>query len=237
MRLAEIPERWGRDSTGGGFLLTRAISNVADRHEVLQNLELVRENGTLPVPTFPSISLPSTAVESMAGRLLAFKGKRKIVIHLGAGYPSKRWPLTHFVALVRQIREAGLGVPIFIGSEMEKSLLVRYQEQLGRDDLNFMGQTTLAELLALLNQADLFIGNDSGPAHLAALLDKPLVVIFSGTNDFRKWAPWAIRQRLVRHEVPCSPCEEKKCPLERHYCMEDISVDEVFTAVREMLHD
>ena len=236
MRLAGIPERWGRDATGGGFLLTRAISNVPDRHEVLQNLELVQGNGILSTPNFSDLGLRLEEVNALAGQRIRVKDGRKIVIHLGAGYPSKRWPVSHFVRLAKEILEAKLGVPIFIGSEAEKNLLAPHRTQLDRDCLNFIGQTTLEELLALLNQADLFIGNDSGPAHLAALLGRPRVVIFSGTNDFRKWAPWGERQRLIRHEVPCSPCEEKKCPLPRHYCMEDIPVQEVLAAAREMLH-
>ena len=237
MRLAGIPERWGRDATGGGFLLTHAISNIADRHEVLQNLELVQGNGVLPEPEFPPVVLPTRPLNLSAGRLIQGKGERKIVLHIGAGYPSKRWPITHFVALAQKILEANLGVPIFIGNEAEKKLLAPVQNQLGQECLNFIGRTTLEELLLLLNQADLFVGNDSGPAHLAALLGKPRVVIFSGTNDFRKWAPWGGRQRLIRHEVPCSPCEEMKCPLPRHDCMEDIPVEEVFSAIREMLRD
>ncbi len=236
MRFAKIPNRWGRGRTGGGFLLTRS-SPQALKHEVLENVELVKVGGTSERPQFQTPSLPVHSKESIEKWLAPFKAERKIIIHPGAGYPSKRWPLQNFATLVQKIQKEKLGLPIFIGSSEEKNILSSYQNQLKGQFLDLVGKTSLEELLSLLAQADLFIGNDSGPAHLAALLGLKSVVVFSGTNDFRRWAPWSSVLRILHHPVPCSPCEEKECPLERHFCMEDISAEEVFRAVEEMLRD
>lgn len=229
MTFARIPHRWGRGGTGGGFLLTHQMSHPYEKHELLEHLELVQGNGLSLQVEFPKSPFPFKGIKTPEGK--------KIVIHVGAGCPSKRWATVNFIQMAKRIQEKKLGVPIFIGTEEEKSLLRPFREDLGAEFLDLTGKTTLAELLGVLEQADLFVGNDSGPAHLAALLDRKILLVFSGTNDYRKWAPWSSRIRVVNHPVPCSPCEEKTCPLERHFCMEEIPMDQVFQAVEEMLRD
>ena len=236
MKQMGAPSRWGREGTGGRFLLTRSVPHSSERHEVFENLALVLENGAVEATKFPRIPMPRQASELIEKILQRLKGVTKIIIHPGAGYASKRWPTGNFVELAKRIQKTKLGIPIFVGTEKEKKLLAAYESELRKDIVVLAGKTSLNDLLAVLAQGDLFIGNDSGPAHLGALMGLKLVVVFSGTNDFRKWAPWSSTLRIVNHPVPCSPCGEKICPLERHFCMEDISVDEVLRAVEEMLH-
>lgn len=229
MTLAGIPDRWARGGTGGSFLLTRDIRNPYQKHEILENLELIQGNGinqiTEPVefPPLPS----SSAIRSFPGK--------KIVIHVGAGYPSKRWPAERFVEVARRIQDKNLGLPVFIGSHEEKELLSPYLNRLRPNLEDLTGKTSLNELLGLFREADLFIGNDSGPAHLAAWAGCRLLTVFSGTNDFRQWAPWSSKLRILQHSVPCSPCEERVCPLKRQLCLDEITAEEVFRAAEEML--
>lgn len=230
LSLAKIPHRWGRDGAGGGFLLTRRLRDPYRRHEIFENLELVQGDEESPQEVeFPSLGFLPPPREKGAGK--------KIVIHIGAGYPSKRWPTANYIQVAKGIQEKGLGVPVFIGTEEEKKLLDPFREALGRGFINLTGKTNLSELLGVFHEADLYLGNDSGPAHLAALLNRKIVLIFSGTNDFRRWSPWSPKLRLITHPVPCSPCEEKICPLKRQFCLEEISVEEVFRALEEMLRD
>lgn len=234
MAWAGIPHRWGRDGAGGGFLLTRQLSSSYEIHEAIENLLLVR--GGLEKPGAPFFLKPSLAEDPEVCKWLApYQDQKKVVIHVGAGYPSKRWPTASFLEIARRIHEEERGVPIFVGGGEEKRLLKPFEKDFDSKFLNLAGKTTLAQLLALLKEADLYIGNDSGPAHLAALLDRKLLIIFSGANDFRKWAPWSNRLRLLTHPVPCSPCEERVCPLKRQVCLQEISVDEVCHAAQEML--
>lgn len=245
LSLAKIPHRWGRDGTGGRFLLTHRLKNPYEKHEILENLALVqgKAQASLRVNEMSEAisdlrllrrpcGTPRNDDKEALGRLGSGK---KIVIHVGAGYPSKRWAASNFVKLAKRIQERGLGTPVFIGSSEEKILLDPYRGELGDDFWDLTGKTSLSDLLTLLSQADLYIGNDSGPAHLAALLDLKIVLIFSGTNDFKRWAPWSSQLQLVHHPVPCSPCEERICPLSRQLCLEDISVEEVFCVVEKAL--
>lgn len=225
---AGIPNRWGRSGTGGSALLTHQIRRPHIQHELLDHLELVSENGGRSPIEYPHFS-PVLHTETK------LPPGKKIAIHIGAGYSSKRWPTKRFIELTERIREKGLGTPLFVGTIEERHLLDPYRKRLGEECLDLTGRTSSRELLAIIDQAELFIGNDSGPAHLAALLNRKIVVVFSGTNDFHRWAPWSSQVRIVNRPVPCSPCEERICPLPSQVCLEEITVDEVFRAVEEML--
>lgn len=226
MTLAGIPHRWGRRGTGGAFLLTRQIPNPHQKHELLENLELVQTNGLSERIHWPVFQ----------GRKTQFPMPEKpIVIHVGAGYPSKRWRPDYFLELAEKISEMKLGNPVFIGTEEEGKFFGPYRARIEKKFVDLTGKTTLPELVDAIAQSNLFIGNDSGPAHLAALLNRKMVVVFSGTNDFKRWAPWSSTLRILNHPVPCSPCEEKVCPLNKQICLEEISVDEVLHAVKESL--
>ncbi|MBI4115240.1 MAG: glycosyltransferase family 9 protein [Candidatus Omnitrophica bacterium] len=237
LAFAGIPERWGREGAGGGFLLTKRITHPYTRHEILENLELVRQDESEIKAEFPKLSDALSEGRDIEKKLGVSSEKKKIVIHVGAGYPSKRWSARNFVQIANWIQDKQLGVPLFIGTDEERKLLEPFRENLGNGALNLIGRTSLSELLMVLKEADLFIGNDSGPAHLASLLDRKMVIIFSGTNEQKRWAPWSSKARIVSRPVPCSPCEERVCPLEKQYCLEDISAEQVFQVVEEVLRD
>ena len=226
MTLAGISHRWGRKGTGGAFLLTHQIQNPYEKNELLENLELVQVKGKsveIHWPTFQKGNVKFPLPE------------KPIVIHVGAGYPSKRWRPDRFLELAEKISEMKLGNPVFVGSEEDRKLLEPHRVKFASKFMDFFGKTTLPELVDTIARADLFIGNDSGPAHLAALLKRKMVVIFSGTNDFRRWSPVSTTIRILNYSVPCSPCEERICPLNKQICLEEISTDEVFRAVQESL--
>jgi ADP-heptose:LPS heptosyltransferase len=103
--------------------------------------------------------------------------------------------------------------------------------------LNAAGKLELARTAALLSAADLFIGADSGPAHLAAALGAPVVVLFSGTNHAAQWQPRGPRVVVVRHAVACSPCHRRHCPWAEHPCMTRIRPEQVLTAAKQLLSE
>jgi ADP-heptose:LPS heptosyltransferase len=91
---------------------------------------------------------------------------------------------------------------------------------------------TVTQTAALLERADLFVGADSGPSHLAACAGIPSVVLFSGTNRSAQWRPWSRRSLILKHPVPCRPCHQKSCPLAGHPCMSGLEPDRVYRAAR-----
>ena len=93
---------------------------------------------------------------------------------------------------------------------------------------DWTGSMTVAQTTALLERADLFIGADSGPAHLAASAGTLSVILFSGTNQARQWRPWSRHSLVLRHRVTCHPCHQKVCPLAGHPCMAGLHPDRVY---------
>jgi ADP-heptose:LPS heptosyltransferase len=85
--------------------------------------------------------------------------------------------------------------------------------------LDWTGRLGVLELAALLEQADGFVGADSGPAHLAAWAGTPSVVLFSGTNRVEQWRPPGESLTVLQHRTECSPCHLKQCVFADHPCM------------------
>lgn len=184
--------------------------------------------------------------DSMAGSRRPFEGRRTfndeadmlhagrfgssaplLAVHLGAGTLAKRWPVARWKALTARFLEDGWRIVIVGGPEdVEISASLPPHANL-RD---WAGRLAVTETAALLERADLFIGADSGPAHLAACAGVASVILFSGTNLRRQWRPWSRRSLVLRHRVPCGPCHVKVCPLAGHDCMSGLDTDRVYRA-------
>ncbi|MFO0910932.1 MAG: glycosyltransferase family 9 protein [Isosphaeraceae bacterium] len=152
-----------------------------------------------------------------------------LAVHLGAGTLAKRWPLAHWNTLIDRFLDDGWRV-IVIGGPDDAQVSADLPPRSNLDD--WTGTLTVAQTAALLERADLFIGADSGPSHLAACAGVPSVVLFSGTNRASQWRPWSRRSLILKHHVPCRPCHEKICPLADHPCMSGLDPDRVHRAAR-----
>jgi len=132
----------------------------------------------------------------------ALQNPHKILLHPGAGSIRKRWPHSNFIQVEAALKADGLK-PEFVLGPAEEGLADHLQcpQRLVHvlDDL--------PELLALLESAGGFIGNDSGASHLAAYIGLPTTVIF-GPADPARWAPVGRAVRIVRPSLPCRPCFE-----------------------------
>jgi heptosyltransferase-2 len=148
-----------------------------------------------------------------------------LAVHLGAGNAAKRWPTRSWGVLIARFLDDGWRV-IVVGSidDLPLSQGLAPHDQL-RD---WTGTLTVTQTTALLERADLFIGADSGPAHLAASAGTLSVILFSGTNRARQWRPWSRHSLTIRHRVPCQPCHQKVCPLADHPCMSGLDPDRVY---------
>jgi heptosyltransferase-2 len=239
--LTGAPRRLGWASGGGGFLLTDKPEFANNRPEVESRgalLELVGIpcDGRIKPVFHPSKAAVSTAKAAWR----EFEGARescsRIVLHVGAGTSAKRWPAEHWRQLVSRLAAEGYGNVALIGTSSDKQTS---QAILGASTpshvADWTGRFNVEELAAVLQQADIFVGADSGPAHLAAAVDTPVVALFSGTNSVRQWQPWGEEVRTLQASVACSPCHLKSCPLAGHPCMRGIQPDCVFQAVTECL--
>lgn len=259
LAIGGVARRVGFAMGGGSFLLTDVAEWARGRHEVRSRLALLEPLGI--EADFGGRALVHVRDEDraeVAARLLDAwpgRGGRRnargprvgearlhaeqfrphppmLTVHLGAGTAAKRWPKKHWKALLERFLDDGWRVVIVGGPEDPPlSRMLRPRESL----VDWSGRLTVRQTTALLERADLFIGADSGPAHLAASAGVLSVILFSGTNNPIQWRPWSSRSLVIRHRVSCRPCHQKTCPLPDHPCMTGLTPERVYKAARRWL--
>ena len=163
--------------------------------------------------------------------------KPTLGINAGATYGSaKRWYPEKFAEVAAAFSNRYdiiiFGGPneVEISQEIENNLI-----NLGiKNYTNLAGKTTIKELCSNIAGCSVFITNDSGPMHIAAAYQVPTVSIF-GPTRYKETSQWKNKKSsIVRHEMECSPCMKRECPLKHHECMKGITAAEVISAVKEL---
>jgi ADP-heptose:LPS heptosyltransferase len=160
-----------------------------------------------------------------------------LVIAPSASFYFKRWPVSMFVELTRELLEK-TDYHCVILAGPEDSFCEAFNEIKSSRLHNLQGKTSLKESMSLLSQAKLCVGNDSGMNHIAESYGVPCVTLFGPTDPKFGFAPHGSKSRYISKEMFCKPCSttgKTPCYRERHFCMEEISVEEVRTEVLEIL--
>ena len=198
MFLAGVRCRVGYGITGGGFLLTHNVPYKGVMHETDRNMELLRAIGIKEKT--PGIKLYfSDEDKNTADKLLSDSGVRYkyAVLHIAPGHPAKGWDLEKFAPVVQYLFREKQLVPVMVGVMKDGKKVQKISELIDARLIDMTGKTPFGVLYYLLSSASLFIGVDSGPAHIAALANIPAIILFSGINDPCQWAPKGNRVRLV----------------------------------------
>ena len=240
--LSGAKRRLGWDCGGGDFLLTDRARFVPARPEIESRLALLAALGIAPdeavLAKRPWLEPGAEARQSIAQRLgeLGPAEAPLIVLHVSAGTQAKRWPVEHWRELLgRLIVDREVRV-VLIGVREERVVAETITEgQPWPNVYDWTGRLSLIESAALVAAADAFVGADSGPAHLAAAVGAPAIVLFSGTNRVEQWRPWGERIAALRHETACSPCHRQTCPWAEHPCMSRLTPQAVFRQVQQLL--
>jgi ADP-heptose:LPS heptosyltransferase len=166
-------------------------------------------------------------------------GRKFICIHPGVGSPIRQWPPEHFATLIDLLAGTHDVEIVLIGSGDEAEIGAQVMARVERTDLvrSLIGRLSLGELPRLLASAALFVGNNSGPKHLAAGLGVPTVGIHSGTVDAREWGPIGINAVAIRRSTICSPCyfsDPGDCRRELA-CLTELQPIEVFEICKRLL--
>jgi heptosyltransferase-2 len=234
--LAGIPLRLGSAVRWRGLVLTHAVSPKArDEHQRDYFLRMVRRLGTRNLTPAPHIGIarPAGAGADALLRRLNITGSPALVgIHPGAAYgPAKRWFPGRFAELAGRLSGEGIRVLVF-GAPPDGPVVDEIVAQAGDSVTNLCGQLSLGEFAALLAKCDVVVANDSGPMHLAGAVGAKVVAIFGSTSP-RATSPSG-QCRVIWKDIDCSPCFRRDCP-HQYRCLELVSVDEVYSAVKEFL--
>ena len=156
-----------------------------------------------------------------------------IGINLGssAAWPSKRWPLEKIAVLLDKIYDAGMEV-VLTGKGKDRRLIKKLSQLCKNPFVDAVDKTKVMQLACLIKRCSVYITSDSAPLHLAYAMKTPVVALF-GPTDSRRHALAGPEQVVIKKDLACSPCYKRRC--RDHRCMNEITPEEVFKAVKRLL--
>jgi ADP-heptose:LPS heptosyltransferase len=233
----------GYRSGGGGALLDVALDYETGAHTTDNARRLVSTifGRTPPPRDAPAFIVPSEAHDN-ASRLLAGARGPLIGVHISGGRAIKQWPPERFADVARRLVETLDATIVLTGSGDDRSLVDSVTRLLPAEHvIDVAGHLDLLTLAAVLERLDLLITGDTGPMHLAVGVNTPVVAVFGPSAPVR-YAPRGPSDRVVRVDLPCSPCNRIRLPPARCVghtpdCLASISADRVFTAALSVLDE
>jgi predicted lipopolysaccharide heptosyltransferase III len=214
-----------------------SLWNQQKVHSVEQQLALLGYTG-VPVSDRPrtNLGISSVATERV-GQHLAAAGlaDRKIaLVHPAAALETKRWRAENFARVAEYLTERGFA-PVAIAAPNEAEIV---NDLLSKAAVKIVAlELSLPEVTALAARSQLFVGNDSGIAHIAAAVGTPSVVVF-GSSNTAHWRPWnRAAAQVVFEEMPCQPCHGYFCEkFPQPECILRVPVDRVVAAIERCLN-
>lgn len=243
-KLSGVKIRIGFTNSEGRFFYTKTVPFSWMIHDAERNLYLLQGivNENFKSAELKMEKSSGDAQQSVQEMLKAagLEGKQLVGVHPGSVWPTKCWPQENYAKLItRMEKELGL-TAVIVGGKKDLDLGEQVCRLSNGHPVNLSSKTTLSELMALMKFFKLFVTNDSGPMHIATAFGVPTLGIFGPTTRELGFFPYGEGHRVVEvKDLPCRPCAlhgGKKCPEGHFKCMRDITVDEVFNTVKEMLN-
>lgn len=244
-RASGAKQRVGFANYQYSFLYDHLLTSASDfwhttpTHSAEQQLALLGFVG-VPVQDRPRSRLVVThAAEASINAKLDNSGLRTphsafALLHPGTAFYTKQWPAENFARTAEFLAEKGLNA-IAISSKAESQILMKLTAAT-KVPITTFDDLTLPEITALASRARLFVGNDSGMAHIAAAVNTPTVVVF-GSSNRDHWRPWTdAPNEIVFEEFACQPCAGYEC---REFgdprCILTIRCESVFAAIDRLV--
>lgn len=243
--LAGIPRRAGFAITGGDYWLTDVIPAGPDRH--LRSFARAAVEYLAPDmpcdPFLPFIRLPESGKNAasafLAGHSVVRSPSRPVVvIHPAARWSGRQWSIERYAEVADRLAVAHGAIIVLTGSASERSVTRAVMDKCKiAKTIDAAGAVSFEGFLGLLAAADLFIGVDSGPMHIADALGTPVVALV-GPALARTVRPSGRSSRVITHQetFSCAPCSQTTCLHQGHSCLDAVSVDETFAAASDCLH-
>ena len=221
----------------GSAYVSHSIKGVhVSGHIVERYLDVARALGCrVDEVRFPVAVSPAEAAS--AEGLLAAEGvpenRSFAVLAIGANWPNKRWPVKYFAVLADWLYGEKL-IPVLVGGgRLDESLVCDIEALTEVPPVNLVGRTSLKELAHIFKRADLVLGGDTGPVHLAAGLGTKTVMLM-GPTDANRNGPYGQQQNAMEIPRSCKACWKRRCP-KGIDCLAILSVEEVKGKIRAVL--
>ncbi|MFC4233186.1 glycosyltransferase family 9 protein [Parasediminibacterium paludis] len=164
------------------------------------------------------------------------KNSINICVSPGTKMQSKDWGRDNWMAFLTALSISYPSANIIVlGAQEESALADDLLNGITNSKINLCGRTSPRESAVILQSASVFIGQDSGPMHLAATVGIPCVAIFSSRNLPMQWFPRGNKNVIIYHMVDCAGCDLEICIKQKKKCILSITVSEVISAVHHVL--
>ncbi len=210
---------------GSRLFYTHAVTGGSDIHAVDRYLKIAEALGcdvtniAFPLPLVKEAQDIADLKKSLGDYAVFVPGARK---------PANRWPAERYGALASRIPIAA----VILGSRADTPLVETVVSASGNKAVSLAGKTDIKGLIHIIRGSRFMVCNDTGPMHIAAALQVPVVALFGPANP-RRTGPYGQLHRVINHNLPCAPCYKKEC--KKPICMEAISIGEVETAASEII--
>jgi ADP-heptose:LPS heptosyltransferase len=207
-------------------LITDGPSRDFPQHEVEHQLDILQHMGIRPKDTHLEV-WTSPEDEGFAQKILDENGvsPEEVLIAFapGAAWSFRRWPSERFTALGRWLQETYNARILIVAGKNESELSLEIESGLQKSKtINLSGKTSLRQMASILKRCTLFVGNDSGPLHIAAASGIS-VFGFYGPGEYQRFKPWGIDFDVCRLGLYCSPCSQN-CIFGEPRCIRGLSL-------------
>ncbi len=232
----------GWSSGGGGPVLDRALGYDPGAHTSDNARRLVESafGRTAAGPRHSLLDVPDAAAAKAAAKL-RHTGRGPLVgIHVSGGRSIKQWPPERFAELGARLADIRGATIVATGGLSDRPMVEALRRALGsRPVIDAAGSDDLLETAAILASLDVLVTGDTGPMHLASAVGTPVAAVF-GPSDPVRYAPRGPHDRIVRIDLPCSPCNRIRLPPARCSghppdCLAGVPTDQVVMAALAVL--
>jgi heptosyltransferase I len=216
------------------FLNERVAAVSMENHAVHRELMLLSAIG-IPCSkiefAFPIDNVDREKIKNLLQACMISETDRIVAINPMARWDSKLWQSRKFAQVADQICEKGFRV-CFTGAKDDSDEIEKILSFMTYSAVNLAGKTSLKTLAALYEKAELLLTTDTGPMHIAAAINTPVVALFGPTAPSRT-GPFGLGHQVINVTMDCSPCFKRFCPT--NGCMKEITVKMVMEKINHII--
>lgn len=210
------------------------LARFTGLHQLERNLDLLRIANIqtfCKLPTFHTTDDDQDWADDFLRESGILPNCPLIVIHPGSPITLKRWRTERFADVADWLIAQKKAQILFVGTRDEMDVISAVQKQMHGRSINLAGETTVSQLAELLKRCHLFLGNDSGPMHIAAAVGTQTIGLYGPGNPAR-FGPVGSNCHAVRHQPHCPPCMGTVCKFGGEGCMKDIRTEDVIQTIQ-----